>query len=149
MFIGEKLAEFLSPGSIVGLVGDLGAGKTVLTKGIAKGLGISEEPNSPTFVIMNEYHGNHTLYHFDMYRLSGIEDLEGIGYKDFFFSDGICVVEWADKIADVLPDDTVIIEISIFEESKKESFEKREIKIKGGNEWVSSFRNMVEQALQA
>ena len=146
ILFGEELGKSLKGGSIVALIGDLGAGKTVITKGIARGIGLKEEPNSPTFVIMNHYEGEIPLYHFDLYRISDIDELEGIGYKDFFFSDGISVVEWADKIIDELPKDTVIIHVSIIEGDG--NFDCRKFKIKGNEKWLSLFKNMVEQAFQ-
>ena len=104
--IGEKLVKTLLPGTVVALNGELGAGKTVFTKGIAKGLGIKDytHVNSPTFVIIREYQGTIPLYHFDVYRLNDIEELETIGYEEYFYGDGISVVEWANKIEEVLPD---------------------------------------------
>ena len=146
--IGKTIGETAESGDIFALIGDLGAGKTVLVKGLAKGLKTDVEPNSPTFVTMNVYEGLKTLYHFDLYRISDIEDLDIIGYKDYFFSDGVCAVEWADKIIDELPKDTVIIEISNFENMDENSLNRRILKIKGSEKWVSLFKNMVEQALQ-
>ncbi|MDD4202924.1 MAG: tRNA (adenosine(37)-N6)-threonylcarbamoyltransferase complex ATPase subunit type 1 TsaE [Candidatus Omnitrophica bacterium] len=108
--IGEKLVKTLLPGTVIALKGDLGAGKTVFTKGIAKGLGIKDyrHVNSPTFVIIKEYQkGIMPLYHFDVYRLNDIEELETIGYKEYFYGDGISVVEWANKIEEALPDKRV------------------------------------------
>ena len=98
--IGVALGEISRPGSVYALIGGLGAGKTVLAKGIAKGLGVEDEPSSPTFVIMNEYEGKFPLYHFDVYRLSQSDELDILGYQDFFCSEGVCVIEWADKIID-------------------------------------------------
>jgi len=147
--IGKVLGEISESGTVYALIGELGAGKTVLAKGIAKGLGVDEEPSSPTFVIMNEYEGKFPFYHFDVYRITQADELDILGYQDFFCSDGVCVIEWADKIIDELPKDTVIIEISIFE--NKDDFDnqdKRILKIKGSPEWVSLFKNTVEQALQ-
>ena len=146
--IGKTIGETAKSGDIFALIGELGAGKTVLVKGIAKGLKVKEEPNSPTFVIMNVYEGSKTLYHFDLYRISDIGELDVIGYKDYFFSDGICAIEWADKISDELPKDTVIIEISNFENLDENSLNRRILKFKGSEKWVSLFKNMVEQALQ-
>ena len=146
--IGKTIGEIAESGKIFALIGDLGAGKTVLVKGIAEGLKTEVEPNSPTFVTMNVYEGLKTLYHFDLYRISDVEDLEIIGYKDYFFSDGVCAIEWADKILDELPKDTVIIEISNFEKMDENSINKRILKFKGSEKWVSLFKNMVEQALQ-
>jgi len=146
--IGKTIGEIAEAGNIFALIGDLGAGKTVLVKGIAEGLKTEVEPNSPTFVTMNAYEGLKTLYHFDLYRISDIEDLEIIGYRDYFFSDGVCAVEWADKIFDELPKDTVIIEISNFENMDENSFNRRILKFKGSEKWVLLFKNTVEQVLQ-
>lgn len=120
--IASKLSNYLSPGSLITLEGDLGAGKTVFTQGIAKGLGVKGVVNSPTFTIIKEYHGRLPLYHMDVYRLEdGIDDL---GFEEYFFGDGITVVEWASIIEDYLPDMylNVIIE--------KESEDKRIILFK-------------------
>jgi tRNA threonylcarbamoyladenosine biosynthesis protein TsaE len=87
--LGEIIGKSINPGSIIALVGDLGAGKTVLVKGIARGLGVEEEPNSPTFVIMNSYEGRIPLYHFDLYRLSDEDELFAIGYEEYFYGDGV------------------------------------------------------------
>jgi len=147
--IGKTIGEISLSGSVYALIGELGAGKTVLTKGIAKGLGVKEEPSSPTFVIMNEYEGKFPFYHFDVYRISQADELDILGYQDFFCSDGVCVIEWADKIIDELPKDTVIIEVSIFENKDEiDNQDKRILKIKGSSQWLSLFKNTVEQALQ-
>lgn len=143
--IGKELGRSLNDNAVVALIGDLGAGKTILAKGIAEGLEVPDEPNSPTFVIMNVYEGRVPLYHFDLYRINNLNDLEDIGYKDFIYERGIKVIEWADKIIDVLPKDTVIIEISIIDEN---NMNKRNLKIKGVEKWVLSFKNTVERVLQ-
>ena len=144
--LGEIIGKSLNPGSIIALVGNLGAGKTVLVKGIAKGLGLAEEPNSPTFVIMNYYEGDIPLYHFDLYRLSDEDELIGIGYDEYFFGNGVCAVEWADRIPDIFPEHAIKIDIKIPESNSDDSVTKRVIKIEGNKEWVSSFRNTAEQA---
>ena len=144
--LGEIIGKSLNPGSIIALVGDLGAGKTVLVKGIAKGLGIDEEPNSPTFVIMNSYEGRLPLYHFDLYRLSDEEELLGIGYDEYFFGDGVAAVEWADRIENIFPEHTINIEIKIPESESEDSEKHRDIRIEGVAKWVLSFRNTAEQA---
>ena len=92
----------LKAGDIVLLKGEMGAGKTVFTKGIAKALGITDEITSPTYAYMNDYDGK--LYHYDCYRLSSGEDAEALGLTDYFYGKGICVIEWSENIADVLPD---------------------------------------------
>ena len=107
---GIKLAESLKPGSVIALIGDLGTGKTTLTKYIAEGLGIKEMITSPTFTIVSEYHsGRLPLYHFDVYRLKDGEDLFETGAEEYFYAGGVCIIEWADQVAEILPDDTMCI----------------------------------------
>ena len=105
-----KLAEELKAGDIVALVGDLGTGKTTLTQYIAKALGIDEYITSPTFNIVSEYHsGRLPLYHFDVYRLCDIEDMYEIGYEEYFFGQGVSIIEWADMVEEIIPDNAKII----------------------------------------
>ena len=107
---GLNLASELKPGDIVALIGALGTGKTALTKYIAKGLGVTENIDSPTFNIVKEYKsGRLPFFHFDVYRLSGGDDLLDIGADEYFYSNGVCVVEWADLVADVIPDKAKVI----------------------------------------
>ncbi|MGB7291809.1 MAG: tRNA (adenosine(37)-N6)-threonylcarbamoyltransferase complex ATPase subunit type 1 TsaE [Thermodesulfobacteriota bacterium] len=146
--IGEKLGKLLKPGSIVGLIGELGTGKTVLVKGIARGMNIQEEPNSPTFVIMNKYDGRTPLYHFDLYRITSAEELEGIGYEEYFYGNGVTVVEWSDRVKEIFPDKTIKIEITIPVEPDHKDETVRKINIEGKDRWLSSFKNTVEQASQ-
>ena len=102
---GMKLASSLEPGDIVALIGDLGTGKTTLTKYIAKGLGVTENIDSPTFNIVKEHkNGRIPLFHFDVYRLSSGDELLDIGADEYFYSDGVCIIEWADIVADVVPE---------------------------------------------
>ncbi|MBN7774296.1 tRNA (adenosine(37)-N6)-threonylcarbamoyltransferase complex ATPase subunit type 1 TsaE [Clostridium aminobutyricum] len=109
---GIKLAETLTPGKVVALIGDLGTGKTALTKYIAQGLGIQEMITSPTFTIVQEYHdGRMPLYHFDVYRINDAEEMYELGYEEYFFGKGVSVVEWADLIMELIPEDAVIIRI--------------------------------------
>ena len=108
---GKKLGSLLQGGDIISLIGDLGAGKTTLTKSIGKGLGVEDYITSPTFTLINEYKGRVWVYHFDVYRLEGTEDLLDLGYEDYFYSDGVVIIEWADKIKDILPKDRVDIKI--------------------------------------
>ena len=98
-----KLAQLLQKGDILALCGELGSGKTTFVKGIAKGLKISKDINSPSFVILKVYKGRVPLYHFDLYRLSSLKELEGIGFEEFIAGDAISVIEWADKIEHILP----------------------------------------------
>jgi len=102
--LGRKLGEASRAGLVVALTGDLGTGKTVFTQGFARGLGIPGPVNSPTFTIMQVYEeGRLPLYHFDVYRIGDIEEMEEIGYEDCFYSQGVCLVEWADQVREILP----------------------------------------------
>ena len=103
--IGEKLGREANPGEVYTLIGDLGVGKTVFTQGVAKGLGITEPVNSPTFTIVQIYEeGRLPFYHFDVYRIGDVEEMEEIGYQDCFFGEGICLIEWANLIEEILPE---------------------------------------------
>ena len=109
---GEKLCEKLTAGSIVALTGDLGTGKTTLTKAIAAGLGVTDVITSPTFNIVKQYDsGRLPLYQFDVDRIGDVDEMYEIGYEEYFFGDGVCVIEWADLIEEIIPDDAVRIEI--------------------------------------
>lgn len=110
--LGRRLAQDAVPGMVFALEGDLGVGKTVLTKGMAEGLGIKEPVNSPTFTVLQIYDdGRLPFYHFDVYRIEEPEEMEEIGYEEYFYGDGICLVEWANLIAELMPEDTVRITI--------------------------------------
>jgi tRNA threonylcarbamoyladenosine biosynthesis protein TsaE len=119
--IGAKLGKKLKPGDVIALVGDLGAGKTVLTKGIARGLGVKNVRyvNSPTFVIIKEYKGRMPLYHFDLYRLNKSSVLDAENFEEYFYGDGVTVVEWADKIRKLLPKRHVEVRLSVAGEGKR------------------------------
>ncbi|MBR5152047.1 MAG: tRNA (adenosine(37)-N6)-threonylcarbamoyltransferase complex ATPase subunit type 1 TsaE [Clostridia bacterium] len=110
--LGKDLAKTLSPGAILALVGDLGCGKTAFVKGIVDAFGDGEEVTSPTFTLVNEYDGTTPIYHFDVYRLEHPSVEECDWMDDYFFSDGICLIEWADNIREVLPDNTLRITFS-------------------------------------
>lgn len=101
---GEKLAEHLKPGSVVALYGPMGAGKTALTRGIARGLGISEGVSSPTFALVHEYKGQFPVYHFDMYRVESWDDLYSTGFFDYLDAGGIVIVEWSENIENAIPE---------------------------------------------
>ena len=110
---GEALANEIKAGDVIALVGDLGAGKTALTKYIAEALGVKEDVTSPTFTIIKEYKsGKLPLYHFDVYRISNEEEMYELGYEEYFYGDGVCIVEWADKIAGIIPENSKIIRMS-------------------------------------
>lgn len=107
---GLKIGQEAVPGQVIGLIGDLGTGKTTLTKYIARGLGVEENISSPTFMIVREYHGGRMpLYHFDVYRIGDPEELFDIGADEYFDGDGLCVVEWADMVMPQLPEDSMFI----------------------------------------
>jgi tRNA threonylcarbamoyladenosine biosynthesis protein TsaE len=109
--IGRILGRGAPPGAVIALKGDLGAGKTVLAQGVAQGAGVRGTVNSPSYVLMNLYHGRVDLYHFDFYRLEDEDDLFELGLEEYFYGDGVTLVEWADKFPFVLPEDRLEIEI--------------------------------------
>lgn len=112
MDFAKKMAEKLEAGSIVCLDGDLGVGKTVFAKGFALGLGITEPITSPTFTIVQIYEeGKMPLYHFDVYRISDIDEMDEIGYEDYFFGSGVSLVEWSNLIVELIPDNAIYVEI--------------------------------------
>ena len=106
---GRTMAAQLPRGAILALSGDLGAGKTTFVQGLAQGLGIADRVQSPTFVLLNIYEG---LYHFDLYRLKNSKDFTKLGFEEYFHKEGICAIEWPDRIAGILPPDTVYIDFS-------------------------------------
>lgn len=120
--IGRILGNALRAGDVVALIGELGTGKTHLTQGMARGLGVPEgyPITSPTFTLINEYPGRCTLYHLDVYRLIGSVDLEDMGYEEYFFGQGVTVIEWAEKIRDILPDSTLMIEMEYTDENSRD-----------------------------
>lgn len=109
--VGKKLAKELSPGSVIALYGDLGAGKTAFVRGLAEGLGLSARVSSPTFTIVNEYLGDTPLFHFDMYRLSDADELFEIGWEDYLRRGGICAVEWSENVPGAFPPETIYVKI--------------------------------------
>jgi len=119
--LGKALGGCLKDGDVVALVGELGSGKTTLTKGIARGLGVRDAKyvNSPSFVIIKEYEGRVPLYHFDLYRLDEIGDVETTGYEEYFEGNGVCVIEWADKITDLLPKTFIKIKLQFKTENSR------------------------------
>ena len=110
--LGEKLGRVLTPGTVLAYTGDLGAGKTAFTRGLARGLEIPERITSPTFTIVNEYEGGRLpLFHFDMYRLGSSDELFDIGWEDYLVRGGVCAVEWSENVDDVLDADTIRVDI--------------------------------------
>lgn len=128
--LGEKIGREALPGQVYTLLGDLGVGKTVFTQGVAKGLGITEAICSPTFTIVQVYdEGRMPFYHFDVYRIGDIEEMDEIGYEDYFYGEGICFVEWANLIEELIPQDRIQITIS---KNLEKGFSYREITIDRG-----------------
>ena len=127
--LGRKIGLQARPGQVYTLTGDLGVGKTVFTQGVAAGLGITEPVSSPTFTIVQVYEeGRLPFYHFDVYRIGDIEEMEEIGYDDYFFGKGICLIEWAELIEEILPDDRISITI---EKNLEQGFDYRRITVEG------------------
>lgn len=125
--IGEALAKHLKPDTVVALRGGLGMGKTAFTRGLARGLGYTGRVTSPTFTIVNEYSGKTPLFHFDMYRLGSEDELFDIGWDDYLTRGGVCAVEWSERMADLLPEDAVIVSIA-----RGEGENERVITVEGG-----------------
>ena len=110
--LGCALAQTLTPGAVIAFTGDLGAGKTAFTRGLARGLGIPERVTSPTFTIVNEYEGGRLpLFHFDMYRLGSADELFDIGWEDYLVRGGVCAVEWSENVEEALEEDTIRVDI--------------------------------------
>lgn len=127
--LGEKLGSLAMPGQVITLSGDLGVGKTVFAKGFARGLGIDEPITSPTFTILQEYNtGKIPLYHFDVYRVADPEEMYEVGFDDYIYGNGVCLIEWAELINDILPRN--IISINIMKDDLKLP-EHRRIEISG------------------
>ena len=124
---GKALGEKAAQGEVYSLTGDLGVGKTVFTQGVAAGLGITEPVSSPTFTILHSYEeGRIPLYHFDVYRIGDVEEMEEIGYEDCFYGEGVCLVEWADLVREILPEDCIRI---VIEKDLTKGFDYRKITI--------------------
>ncbi len=115
--VAAELAKSLKGGEVIAMYGDLGAGKTAFVRGLARALGIEGHITSPTFTIMNAYNGRLPLYHFDVYRIADPDEMYEIGYDEYIGSDGVCVIEWAELIEDILPDE--YIKINIKKDSEK------------------------------
>lgn len=125
--IGYDMGCGAKSGQVYCINGDLGTGKTVFTQGFAKGLGVEESVNSPTFTIVQEYRGKDMpFYHFDVYRISDVWEMEEIGYEEYFYGDGVCLIEWADQIEEILPENRIIINIR---KNLQKGFDYREIEI--------------------
>ncbi|MDR0722588.1 MAG: tRNA (adenosine(37)-N6)-threonylcarbamoyltransferase complex ATPase subunit type 1 TsaE [Treponema sp.] len=119
MAVGEGLARWLHQGSVVALRGGLGVGKTYLTKGIARGLGVQEEVTSPTYTMIAEYQGTLPFYHIDAYRLEGDADFSSLGAEELLYGPGVTVIEWSERIPQSIPKDAFIVEITIQEQDQR------------------------------
>ena len=117
---GLALGSKLKGSDVICLNGDLGAGKTTLTKSIGKGMGVDDYITSPTFNIINEYYSDLNLYHFDTYRLENVDDVEYLGFDEYFYSDGVCIIEWADRIKEFLPDQYLELNIKKIDDDKRQ-----------------------------
>lgn len=117
--LGEQIGKSLKPNDIIALFGPLGAGKTALTQGIAKGLGIIDYVTSPTFILINEYDGRLHFYHIDLYRLDKTPDVENLGISEYFEKGGVCVIEWAEKLGTLIPNNAKSIRIEILSDTKR------------------------------
>ena len=125
--LGEEIGRNARPGEVYTLTGDLGVGKTVFTQGVAAGLGIAGPVNSPTFTILQIYEeGRLPLYHFDVYRIGDVEEMEEIGCDDYFYGDGVCLIEWAELIEEILPKDRISVTI---EKNLDKGFDYRRITV--------------------
>lgn len=125
--LGKKAGELAKPGMVIALDGDLGVGKTVFTQGFAAGLGIEEPVNSPTFTIVQVYEGGRLpFYHFDVYRIGDVEEMEEVGFEDYVMGDGVSLIEWAELISEILPEKRTAVRI---EKDLEQGFDYRRITI--------------------
>lgn len=123
----KKIGENLKSGDVLCLDGDLGVGKTVFTKGVAAGLGIKDDVSSPTFTLIQEYYGGRLpLYHFDVYRIDGLWDMDDLGYEEYFYGEGVCLVEWGSMIKELFPENTIYVRI---EKDLEKGFDYRKITV--------------------
>lgn len=139
--LGTFIGKHLSPGDIIALTGELGSGKTQFTRGLAYGLGVSKNDyiTSPSYTIINEYQGKFPLYHFDLYRLDGVEQIRELGYEEYFYGSGVCVIEWGEKFAGYFPFEHMAIEMK----SREENI--REFRIRGGGDHFIDLIKRVEE----
>ena len=141
--LGAFLGSVVKKGTVICLIGDLGVGKTEFTKGLAKGLEVSDYVTSPTFIIVNEYKGRLPLYHFDVYRINNIDEMFEIGYEEYVYGDGVSVIEWADSIKEIIPDENITVTIS---KDMEMGVDYRNIKIEAkGEKYDDILREMIEK----
>ena len=138
--LGEYIGKNAKAGQIICLNGNLGAGKTTMTQSIAIGMGIDAYVTSPTFTLVNEYYGERNLFHFDTYRLERVDEFDLLGFDEYLYSDGVCVIEWADRIVDFLPEDYLVIDISVAEDNNSRILELKYI----GDKSKKLFEGIIE-----
>lgn len=135
--LGKRLGNSAKPGQVYCLLGDLGVGKTVFTQGFAAGLNITEPINSPTFTIVQVYEeGRLPFYHFDVYRISDVDEMDEIGYEEYFYGEGVCLVEWGNLIEEIMPRDVITITIK---KNLERGFDYREITIDGMDDVIGNY----------
>jgi len=128
---GRKLSQLLEPGDVIGLFGDLGSGKTRTIQGICQGLACGDQVSSPTFTIINEYRGRLPIYHFDLYRIESEQEIFDLGYEEYFYDEGICLIEWAERIESLLPVNHLEIHLKGFFQAGQEDLRAINFKIAG------------------
>ena len=117
--LGRKIGAFLLPNDVIALTGQLGAGKTTLIQGVAQGLGVKDYVTSPTFIIINEYQGRLPFYHVDLYRMNSVDEIEDLGIEEYFNRNGVCVIEWAERLGELKPQKAQTIELEIISELER------------------------------
>ena len=147
---GRFFGQYLQKGDVVCLIGDLGTGKTVLARGICSALGCAKEVSSPTFTIINEYQGKFPVYHFDFYRLKDESEIYDLGYEEYFYDDGVCLIEWAERARNLLPDRRIEFHLSAIFEPGKENMRQIEIYIPHFDElkarWIKELSKFEEKS---
>ena len=118
--LGRQLAAGLEPGDVIAMIGELGSGKTCIIQGICQGLDVADDVTSPTFTLINEYQGRLPVYHFDLYRLDDSESALDIGFDEYVDGDGVCLIEWADKFPEILPEDRTEIRLNVLDADRRE-----------------------------
>jgi tRNA threonylcarbamoyladenosine biosynthesis protein TsaE len=143
--LGETLGRLLAKGDVVALVGELGSGKTVLAQGLAQGLGVDSDEyvSSPSFALVNQYRGRIPIYHIDTYRLGEAVEMVALGYEDYFEPNGVTIIEWADKVEELLPEKCLLIVIAIVDRNS------RELNVEFAGAWPAESVSGIEHALAA
>ncbi len=143
--LGQRLSQLLQPGDVICLFGDLGSGKTALARGFCSGLGCNDDVTSPTFTIINEYAGKFPVYHFDLYRLESEEEIFDLGYEEYFFGEGVCLIEWAERALSLYPKERIEIYLEPIFEKGKESWRIIRFNLLLPAERISDWKNMIKE----